>query len=114
MLALIAKWPNPEDAFNSDPSVIMGEDGTPATLDDYNAHCDDTHTMIHRPCGVELRMFPDLVADARYDSLTGVWGVTGDGIPPFALTLTDRDATDFQILGELYEFPIVYRARIHR
>jgi hypothetical protein len=114
MKALIAKWTDPEDAIHRDPSVIQWEDGSPATLDDYNARIDDTHIIIHRPQGVELRMFPDIVAEVRYDSMTGVWGVTGLGIPPFALSLTDRDATDFQILGELYEFPIVYRVRIHR
>jgi hypothetical protein len=114
MMALIAKWPTYEDAIHNLPSVIQWEDGSHATLADYRGHLDDTHTWISHPHGVELHMFPDIVADVRYDALTGVWGVIGAGVQPASLSLTDLNAADDAIVAELYTFPLVYRARIHR
>jgi hypothetical protein len=40
--------------------------------------------------------------------------VTGPGITPASLDLKDTGASDDQIMTELYTFPIIYRARVHR
>lgn len=114
MMALIARWPT-EDAMLESPSVVRWEDGSPATLEDYHKHLVDTHTwVLDSRGGIEQRIFPDIVADVRYDPLAGVWGLSGQSVQPAALSLTDPNATDEQIVAELYTFPLTYCARIHR
>ena len=115
MMALIARWLRQEDTTLKTPHMVFWEDGTLATHDDYQKHLDDTHTWIsNSPSGVELRIFPDIVADVRYDIWAGVWALSGESVRPAALSITDPNATCDQIVAELYTFPIVYRARIHR
>jgi hypothetical protein len=104
-----------EGATLEPPHLIQWEDGTPATHDDYRKYLDDTHTWaVKSPSMVERRIFPDIVADVRYDALAGVWAISGQGIDPVLLTLKNPNATDAQILEELYTLPTIYRARIHR
>jgi len=115
MMALIAKWATHEGATLEPPHLVQWEDGTPATQDDYRKHLADTHTwIIKSPSGIERRIFPDIIADVRYDAVGGTWAIGGQGVEPAALSLTNPDATDDQIVEELYAFPIIYRAQIHR
>jgi hypothetical protein len=115
MTALIARWATHEGATLEPPHLVHWEDGTPATHEDYRKHIDDTHTWtVKSPSIIERRSFPDIVANVRYDAFAGTWAISGQGVRPAALTLQSPNATDDQILDELYTFPIVYRARIHR
>lgn len=114
MKALIAKWLIPSDVTNNLPNVVEWEDGSLASVEDYQRHLGDTHIWIRNPLGLELRVFPEIVADVRYDVLAGIWGLTGAGVEPASLSLTDRNAPDDEIIAELYTFPLIYRVRIHR
>jgi len=115
MKTLIARWVTNEDATIEPPHMLQWADGTPATLADYRKHLDDTHKWIlHPPSIIERHVFPDIVADVRYDAAAGVWAVGGDGVQSAALGLNDPNAADDEILEELYTFPVIYRARIHR
>jgi hypothetical protein len=112
--ALIAKWMIDQDASIDPPRVVRWADGSPATHIDYLTHMVDTHTCISGINGIELHMFPDVMADVRYDDFARTWVISGVGVTPAALDLTDPNAPDEQIIAELYTYPIVYRARIHR
>jgi len=115
MMALIAKWATHEGANLEPPHLVQWENGTPATQEDYRKHLDDTHVwIINSPGSIERRSFPDIVADIRYDTVSGAWAINGQSVEPALLTLTNADATDDQIMEELYTFPVIYRARIHR
>jgi hypothetical protein len=94
---------------------VQWEGGTPATHEDYWKHIDDTHTwVVKSPSTIERRIFPDIVADVRFDALAEVWAISGPGIEPASLTLKNPNAIDDQIVEELYTLPTIYRARIHR
>ena len=73
-----------------------------------------THSWLEESNGMELHMFLDIVAEVRYDHHVQRWHLTGDGITPVTLSLTDPRAPDDQIVAELYTRPIVYQARIYR
>jgi hypothetical protein len=64
--------------------------------------------------GMEVRMFPAIVADVRYDHFAQTWAIGGDGVVPYPLDLTDPDAPDDQIMAALYTLPMVYRSNICR
>jgi hypothetical protein len=115
MMTLIARWVTNEDATLEPPTVLQWEDGTPATQDDYLKHLSDTHAWVITPLlGIERRAYPNIVADVRFDGAAGSWVISGQEVIPASLELPDRDATDDQILAELYTYPVIYRARIHR
>ena len=63
---------------------------------------------------IERHIFPDIVADVHYDTVTGACGISGQGVEPALLMLKNPSATDDQIMEELYMFPIINRAHIHR
>lgn len=114
-LALIASWTMSQDPTVDLPATVKWEDGSPATIQDYVGHLDDTHRWVVDAPGGPVRIsWPSLVATARFDPISGVWAVSGHGVTPAALDLTDPDAPDDQIIADLYTFPTVYRARIHR
>jgi hypothetical protein len=114
-MRLIARWATDGNSTLEPPSLIWWADGTPATQEDYKRHLDDTHAWVITPLmSIERRVYPEIVADVRYDASAESWTIGGDGITPASLELPDRNATDDQILTELYTFPIIYRARIHR
>jgi len=115
MKALIATWAMHDGATLEPPHLVQWEDGTPATHEDYRKYIDSTHTSIVKSPGIiERRIFPDIVADVRYDAVAGTWAIGGQGVEPASLSITNPDADDDQIVEELYTFPIIYRARIHR
>lgn len=115
MMALIAKWATYQGATLQPPHLVQWEDGTPATPEDYRKHIGDTHMwVIKSTTCIERRIFPDVVADVHYDACAGTWAITGKGVQPATLALRNPNATDDQIVEELYTFPVVYRVRIHR
>jgi hypothetical protein len=97
------------------PTSLEWEDGTPATLDDFARHQLDTYTLqAGRHGRTEQHFFPDIVAEGVFDWFAKDWVVRGPGVNTAALELHNPDATDDQIITELYTFPIVYRAKIVR
>lgn len=114
-MILIASWARDQDLSVDPPRKVRWADGSPATLDDYHKHTLDTHKWILDGQGpVELHMFPSIVAEVSYDASAKVWTVTGQGVIPTTLGITDPEAKDDEIVAELYTFPIVYRALIKR
>lgn len=111
---LIAKWTRQQDPSVDLPHTVHWSDGSTASTDDYLTHSLDTHTCKNGIDGMELRMFPDIVAVVHYDRTSGAWVISGVGVKPTVLNISDRDASDDCILAELYTWPTVYRARIHR
>jgi hypothetical protein len=114
-MILIASWAREQDQSVEDPQHVRWHDGGPATLNDYHQHKLDTHKIINDGNGtVELHMFTNIVADVSYDASIKAWTVTGRGVIPATLDITDPQAKDAEIQAELYTFPIVYRAVIKR
>jgi hypothetical protein len=112
---LIAKWTAAQDPSDDLPAKVYWADGSSATNNDYVTNSIGTHTlMLGEDGGMECHMFPDIVANLRFDTFADSWIASGPGIEPFALSLPDRNATDSQIIGELFLFPVVYKARIFR
>jgi hypothetical protein len=115
MRMLTARWATDGNSTLEPPSLIWWADGTPATQDEYQKHLSDTHTWVITPLmSIERRVYPEIVADVWYCDATGSWVTSGQGVTAGSLELADRDTTDDQIRAELYTFPVIYRARIHR
>ena len=114
-MRLIAKWkPELEPAYD-EPSSVVWEDGTPATLNDYRTHELDTHSLHATDNGgMECHMFPEIVAEVAFDQDVRDWVVRGPGVVTFGLELHDPNAKDEQIIAELYTFPLIFRANIVR
>jgi hypothetical protein len=114
-MKLIARWNGRNRNMNRLPDEVLWENGRRASLDDYRRHLDCTSRMVDTVPGcMEQHFEPDIVADVRYDHFAGQWAISGDGVEPTGLQLTDPNAPDEQIIAELFTFPVVYRARIHR
>ena len=114
-MKLIARWNGRNRNTNRLPDEVLWENGRRASLDDYRRHLDCTFWMVDvAPTCTEQHFAPDIVADVRYDHFAGHWAVNGDGVEPAGLLLTDPNAPDEQIIAELFTFPVIYRARIHR
>ena len=103
---LIAEWTLSQDPSIAPPHKVLWSDGSPATHDDYLAHLVGTHRWIDSTDGMELHIFPDIVADVRYNDFARTWVISGVEFTSAALDLTDPKATDDQIRAELYTYPI--------
>jgi hypothetical protein len=114
-MKLIAKWkPELEPAYD-EPSSVVWEDGTPATLNDYRTHELDSHSLhASDDGGMERHMFPEIVADVVFDSNVRDWVMRGRDVNPAVLGLHDPAVTDLEILTEIFTFPTVYRHRVIR
>jgi hypothetical protein len=111
---LVAKWKPEQDCSVELPYTIYWSDGSSATSEDYLDHILDTHTFSYGADGVELRMSSEIIADIHYDLIARQWVISGDGVQPAALDISDRSAPDDSILAELATWPTVYRVRIRR
>jgi hypothetical protein len=115
MTTLIASWTSTQDPVFDRPKSVIWGDGRPASQQDYLAHADDTHELVECADGsLELRMYPWIIADVRYDGYDRMWFVVAPGQEPISLDLRDVNATNDQITAALYEFPRVYKARTWR
>lgn len=114
-MRLIARWkPELEPAYD-EPSSVVWEDGTRATVNDYRTHQLDTHRLhASDDGGMECHIFPEIVADVTFDANIQDWVLSGQDVNSAALRLHDPAATDGQILAEVFTFPTVYRHRIIR
>jgi hypothetical protein len=111
VMDLIATWTPDQDMSVELPSAVRWANGTPATHSDYLEHMLATHAFVgDGENGIELRIFPGIVADVRYDSYARTWTVSGVDVTSSALDLTDPDAPDDQIVAALYALPVVYRS----
>jgi hypothetical protein len=114
-LALIAEWGAAQDDMHDLPESVRWEDGSAATLEDYFAHRSDTQRWVEDPSGgMRLHLYPDVIADVRYDGFGRVWGLSGDAVEPEALYVRDPDASDYEITMALSALPMTYRHVIHR
>jgi hypothetical protein len=114
-MTLIARWSRNQDMSIEDPQTVLWLDGTLATIDVYRQHILDTHTgLLAHPDRFEQHIFPNIVAVVSYDKEQGRWVVSGRGVIPATLDLTDPEAADDDIQAELYTYPIVYKAKITR
>lgn len=114
MRTLIARFKPDSDLVYDRPLEIRWDDGRPASLETYRQHRADTRALIQTPDGVELRMYPGLVAEVRFDGYWLGWFVTPSGGEPISLDLRRPNATDLDIRAALFRLPVVYQARIHR
>jgi hypothetical protein len=114
-MRLIATWTKVQDVGMELPSSLKWDNGTPATLDDYERHQLGTHSLHGSDDGgMECHMFPDIVADVTFEANVHDWVMSGQDVNPAALGLNDPAATDEAILAEILTFPTVYRHRITR
>lgn len=111
---LIAAWTLDQDPTIDHPKTVRWADGDSADFDDYLAHSMSTHTFVVGGNGIELHMYPAVVGDVRYDPSVRRWVMIVGVGPIVVLDLDDEDAPDDQIMAELFTYPVVYRARIHR
>jgi hypothetical protein len=114
-MRLIATWTKDQDVGTELPSSLKWNNGTPATLDDYERHQLDTHSLhASDDGGMESHMFPEIVAEVTFHRDVQDWVVTGPGVATVGLELHDPNAKDERIIAELYSFPLVFRANIVR
>jgi len=111
---LIAKWTSEQDPVFEDPACVVWGDGRPAYQEDYLIHRSDTRELVDTPDGMEMHMFPSVVADIRFDAFYGTWFVTAKGQESISLDLFNVDATDAEIRSALHDLAVIYRAVIHR
>jgi hypothetical protein len=113
MQMLTAKWGLEQDIAYDDPQNVYWNDDRPADFEQYLAHRSDTRVFVLTEDGVELRMYPAIIADVRYDAFHRLWFVVPRGGDPISLDLSDPDATDEEIRAALLLLPLTYRALIH-
>ena len=115
MRKLVARWGSKQDVVCDPPDHVHWEDGPLARFEDYAAHQKDTHVLVQTGTGVELWMFPEAIADVRYDGYQRLWFLVPPKGEPVSLDLTDWQATDLDLRAAMFEMqPFVYRVRIHR
>jgi hypothetical protein len=114
MPTLIAHWAREKDPSTEQPTSIQWSDSSPATIHDFFRHCTDTYDFEDTADGPVQRIYPEIVADVRYDAAAGTWFVTGHGIETVSLDLANYDASDHDITASLHDLPRLYRAVIHR
>lgn len=113
--ALIARWKVAKDIYFTPPDRVRWDDGSPATVDEYWAHELDTQECIQGDKGgLEMRIYPEIIADVEFNPSLGAWVADGPGVASSALEESDPDASDDFILAALCRLPIYYRARVHR
>jgi hypothetical protein len=112
---LLAYWDQNDNPGIEEPYAVYFEDGTDASMDEYQKHADDTHEdLLDYPGRIVRRIYPGIVGGVRWCYHMRDWKVSGSQIVSFYLDLYDPDASDSQIIAELYTFPTVYRCVIIR
>jgi hypothetical protein len=115
MMKLIATWLPTQEPDIEAPHSIIWEDGSTASMEDYNAHCGDTSFCVATDIGGwEWHIFPDITAEVFYCPHGRVWGLRGDGVVPTSLYITDPHATDSELQSALVSLLTWYRTKIVR
>lgn len=80
----------------------------PATPEEFLAHKEDTRSEWEMPDGTVLLVYPEIVAEVRFDLSFERWLVFGIGTEPIVLDLDDPEADDSAVLAhcesELYRY----------
>jgi hypothetical protein len=114
-MKLIAKWNQGQEPGIEEPSSVVWEDGSPATIADYRKHELDTRISYSHDDGeIQCHMFPHVIADVRFEQDVWDWVVRGQGVIPVALDIKNPKALDGDIYAALISISTVYKARIIR
>jgi hypothetical protein len=114
-MKLIAKWSRGQEPGIEEPSSVVWEDRSPATMADYRAHELDTRISYSDDDGVaQCHMFPDVIADVSFEQEVWDWVVRGQGVIPAALDVKNPQALDGDLYAALISLPTLYKARIIR
>jgi hypothetical protein len=82
-MRLIATWKKDQDAGTELPSSLKWDNGTHASLDDYEKHQLDTHRLhVGDDGGMERHMFPEIVANVTFDADVQDWVMSGRDVNP--------------------------------
>jgi hypothetical protein len=112
---LIAKFDPNQRPLREFPRSLRWEDGTLASNEDYQSHILDTYAITGDvKKGMEIQMFPNILADISFDSGQGAWVMSGHAVIPLTLDLRNPNAPDDQIISKLSPRLVRYRAIIHR
>jgi hypothetical protein len=113
---LIATWALGQEEIDfMTPDSIRYENGTPATLAEYRDRMHDTSiTLLAESGSMEQHIFSDIVADVRFSDAAGCWCVSGRGVIPKDLDLTDPAASDLEIEEQMSYSRFVYRIKVIR
>src|SRR3954447_17599144 len=86
-VCLIARCARNRNPYLDNPNSLHWEDGTPATLEDYARHMASTHRYLQDETtgAVEMHMFPEVIANVRWDQTAGTWTVSGPCVIPAPL-----------------------------
>ena len=114
MRKLIVRFGTDPDLVYGRPDDIRWEDGSPGTRRDYARHRGDTRALVQTAEGVELRLYPGVTANVRFDAFWRLWFVVPQDGEPMSLGVRNPNATNLDIWAALYRLPVVYAARIHR
>ena len=114
MRKLTVRFDEDQDLVYGIPDDIRWNDGRPGTREDYARHRADTRALVRTAEGVELRLYPDVTADVRFDAFSRLWFVVPEGHEPISLDLRRPDATNLDLRAALYRLPVVYAVRIYR
>lgn len=114
MRTLTARFSSNQDLVYSNPVEIRWNDGRPASFETYEHHRADTRTLVQTGDGMEVRLFPDVVGDVRYDGYYRLWFVVPQGGEPISLDVRRPDATDLDLRAALFHLPVAFRALIRR
>ncbi|RZU38829.1 hypothetical protein [Edaphobacter modestus] len=97
------------------PHSVGWEDGSPATLQDYREHAEDTYSLVvNRAQGFEQHIFPVIVGEVRFETNVGDWVVRGPGVVTAACDVKNPNAPDDEIYAAIATFPVAYKVRIIR
>jgi hypothetical protein len=114
-MKLIGKWSCGQEPGTEEPSSVIWEDGSPATMADFRTHELDTRILYSNGGETECHMFPDIVADVSFEQNVQDWVMRGQGVVPAALDVKNPNALDCDIYAALITFPtVVYKVRIIR
>jgi hypothetical protein len=113
-IKLFAKWKPGQDPICDDPAEIRWEDGKPASLDAYIRNLDETHEIKIINDQMVRIIFIGLVANVRFDREISRWVREAPDQPRVIMELSEHNLSDHQILAELHQYPLVYKAVIHR
>lgn len=112
---LIARFDPGQRPLQEFPRDIRWQDGTLATKDDFETHILDTYAITGDvKKGMEIQMFPNIVAEVRFDARRAAWIMSGYAVIPTNLDLTDPNTPDDQIIARLDPRLVRYRFTIHR
>lgn len=114
-IVLTARWNRAKDVFFKSPDHLAWDDCGPATRRDYQLHRLDTQELIRtRTGGLTSRIYPEIVALAKFDAILERWRIEGPGVIPSVLDVRDPMASDDAIRCAGCKLPTYYRIQIQR